>query len=175
MLNSQRTLNGHEGVATRMKDWNENINRLFGLKKFNYFAFAFIAAMIVLAYSNTFLSSFHFDDNPSIVENSSIKRLTWDNFVAMVKGGTRPVINLSLLFNYQLSGLNVIGWHIVNIGFHIANSIFLYLLLVQMLSLPSLQERYGNRAKKWPCLEPYYSVSIPFRQRRSPISSAAPS
>lgn len=126
-----------------MQKMRELINRLFASKRFNLFAFAMIAALILIAYSNTFKSAFHFDDNPSIVENGGIRRLTWDSFVSQFSG-TRPIINLSLLINYQLSGMNVVGWHIFNIGFHIANSIFVYLFLLSTLNLPSLAARYGG-------------------------------
>ena len=71
--------------------------------------------MILIAYSNTFTASFHFDDNPSIVENAAIKRVTADNVMGILNG-VRPVVYLSLMLNYQLSGLNVVGWHIFNIA-----------------------------------------------------------
>jgi hypothetical protein len=125
----------------------ERINRIFDSKWFNLAAFGIIAALIVIAYSNTFTAAFHFDDNPSIVDNPNIKRLAWDNFVNLFSG-TRPVINLSLFLNYQLSGLNVVGWHIVNIGFHIFNSYFVYLLILRTLTLPALADRYGYRATR---------------------------
>ena len=130
-----------------MQPLQEKIDRLFGHKRFNFFAFGLIAALILIAYSNTFTASFHFDDNPTIIENAAIKRVTWDNFISMLHG-TRPVINLSLMLNYQLSGLNVVGWHIFNIGFHIANSYFVYLLILWTLSLPALSMRYKDKAKR---------------------------
>ena len=130
-----------------MQAINEMINKLFLSKRFNLIAFAIIAGMVLIAYSNTFNASFHFDDNPAIVENAAMKRVTAENFMQMLQG-TRPVVNLSLMLNYQLSGLNVVGWHIFNVGCHIANSIFVYLLILWTLSLPSLRERYGDRAKR---------------------------
>jgi protein O-mannosyl-transferase len=131
-----------------MLKMQELVNKLFASKRFNLFAFAIIAALILIAYSNTFTSAFHFDDNPSIVENGGIRHFTWDSFVSQFSG-TRPIVNLSLLFNYQLSGMNVIGWHIFNIGLHIANSIFVYLFILWTLNLPSLSARYGGvRAKR---------------------------
>ncbi len=123
------------------------VSRFFEMKHFNLLAFGVIAAMILIAYSNTFTASFHFDDNPSIVENPYIKRVTWSNFINMLQG-TRPVVNLSLMLNYQLSGLNVVGWHMFNIGFHIANSFFVYLLILWTLTLHALRPRYGDRAKR---------------------------
>ncbi len=129
-----------------MPPLQEKNDRLTG-RKFNWIAFGVIAAIILVAYSNTFTSAFHFDDNQAIVENPSLKRLTWDNFAAQFSG-TRPVVNLSLLFSYTVSGQNVIGWHIFNIACHIMNSFFVYLLLLWTLTLPALNARYGTQAKR---------------------------
>jgi protein O-mannosyl-transferase len=130
-----------------MNTLSDKMNSFFKMKRFNLIAFALIAGLILIAYSNTFTASFHFDDNPSIVENAAIKRVTVDNIISMFQG-TRPVVNLSLMFNYAVSGLNVVGWHIFNIGCHIANSIFVYLLLLWTLDLPALNGKYGDRAKR---------------------------
>ncbi len=123
------------------------ISEIFSSKRFNLIAFCIIAVLVLIAYSNTFKAEFHFDDDPSIVNNIDIKRLTWDTFVHAFTG-TRPMVNLSLLFNYQLSGLNVVGWHIFNISCHIANSIFVYLLILWTLNLPALNDRYGYRSRR---------------------------
>ncbi len=125
----------------------DRLNGAFNSRYFNLAAFGIIAALILIAYSNTFTASFHFDDSPSIVDNPIIKRLTWDNFRSAFSG-TRPVVNLSLLFNYAVSGLNVVGWHVFNVTFHIANSFFVFLIILWTLTLPSLSERYGYRAKR---------------------------
>ncbi len=125
----------------------EKINSLFNSRKFNLVAFGVIAALVLIAYSNTFTAQFHFDDTPSIVDNPYIKRVTWDNFTQLLHG-TRPVVNLSLMLSYSFSGLNVVGWHIFNIGLHIANSCFVYLLLLWTLSLPALGEKYGEKARR---------------------------
>jgi protein O-mannosyl-transferase len=125
----------------------EKVNLLFAKRKFNLIAFFLISGLILIAYSNTFTADFHFDDNPQIVDNPSIRRFTWNNFVGMFSG-TRPVVNISLFFNYQLSGLNVVGWHIFNVSLHILNTYFVYLLLLNTFRLPSLNARYGVRATR---------------------------
>jgi hypothetical protein len=130
-----------------MQALKDKISKILEGKHFNLIAFGIIAVLILIAYSNTFKAEFHFDDNPTIVDNYSIKRLTWESFTGAFSG-TRPVVNLSLLFNYQLSGLNVIGWHIFNIGCHIANSIFVYLLILWTLELPALRDRYAYRSRR---------------------------
>jgi hypothetical protein len=126
----------------------EKINHIFSNKRFNLIAFGIIAALVLIAYSNTFKAEFHFDDNPAIVDNTIIKQpLTWENFMTLFSG-TRPIVNVSLFFNYQLSMLNVVGWHIFNICFHIFNSYFVYLLILQTLNVPSLINRYGYRSQR---------------------------
>jgi protein O-mannosyl-transferase len=130
-----------------MKSISQLFDRFFASRRFNLIAFYLIAGLILLAYSNTFTADFHFDDNPAIVENQALKRATWENFISMFSG-TRPVVNLSLFFNYQLSGLNPVGWHIFNISLHIANTFFVYLLILATLNLPTLSGRYGDRARR---------------------------
>jgi len=130
-----------------MQAFEERIHRFFAYKHFDRIAFACIAGFILLAYSNTFTASFHFDDNPAIVDNPALKRCTWSNFISMFSG-TRPIVNLSLFFNYQISGLNPVGWHIFNITVHILNTYFVYLLVLKTLTLPALYGRYGERAKR---------------------------
>ncbi len=128
-----------------MQALTEKVNKLFASRKFNLIAFGIIAGMILIAYSNTFTSSFHFDDNPSIVENASIKRMTSNNIIGIITG-LRPVVYLSLMFNYQLGGMNVVGYHIFNIAVHIANSMFVYLLMLWTLNLPAVEAKFRGKA-----------------------------
>src|SRR5512135_998105 len=98
----------------------EFVNRMFESKRFNLIAFALITVLVLIAYSNTFNASFHFDDNPAIIENPFIRQVTWDNIVRLLSTN-RPTVDLSIMLNYQLSGVNVVGWHIFNITNHIVN------------------------------------------------------
>ena len=130
-----------------MQALTEKLNTVFASRRFNLIAFVIIAGLVLIAYSNTFTASFHFDDNPSIVENASIKRMTLDNIIGIITG-IRPVVYLSLMFNYQLGGLNVVGYHIFNIAVHIANSMFVYLLMLWTLNLPALEAKYRGKATR---------------------------
>ena len=130
-----------------MEKLQELMTRIYSGKRFNLVAFGVIAAMVLIAYSNTFTASFHFDDNPSIIENAQIRHATGENILKLMTGN-RPVVYLSIMLNYQLSGLNVIGWHIFNIGVHIVNSIFVYLLVLWTLTLPSFGTTFTEKAKR---------------------------
>ncbi|MHB8846028.1 MAG: hypothetical protein ACYC7L_14915 [Nitrospirota bacterium] len=123
------------------------VARIYSSKRFNLIAFGLIAAMILIAYSNTFTASFHFDDNPSIIENAAIRHVTWDN-IRLLLSTNRPVVDLSIMLNYRLSGLNVVGYHIFNITTHILNSYLVYLLVLGTLTLPVLEAQYAEKAKR---------------------------
>lgn len=89
-------------------------NRLFPL-----FAVMLLAAVIIISYSNTFSSSFQFDDTQQIVENRQIRSLA--NLPGILRG-QRGVTVATFAFNYAMGGLNTWGWHVVNTAIHIANS-----------------------------------------------------
>jgi len=94
--------------------------------------FFLIAIVGLLVYSNTFNVPFHFDDILNIVKNYRLKDLNtfWP------PSGTRWLGFLTLALNYHLGGLNVTGYHIVNLAIHILNAILVYLLVVFTFRTP---------------------------------------
>lgn len=130
-----------------MQNVRELIGRIYDHKRFSLVAYGLIAVLVLVAYANTFNASFHFDDNPAIIENPNIRYVTMDNIMTILQG-LRPMVNLSIMLNYQLSALNVAGWHAFNIGVHILCSIFLYRLILNTLQLPVLGNRYEVSAKR---------------------------
>ncbi len=107
---------------------------------------ALIALVGFLAYANTFTVPFQFDDDAYIVNNpiirtfhyffapSEIAALT-ELTPAAVPPALRYAFTTRLLgyftfaVNYHLHGLNVIGYHAVNLAIHILNGIFVFLIL----------------------------------------------
>jgi len=85
-----------------------------------------LSLLATLIYSNTFSSPFHFDDTPNIVENPQIKDLS--NFLGF--SGSRAVGFLSFALNYHFNGLDVFGYHLVNLLIHIANGFLVYSLVL---------------------------------------------
>ncbi len=94
-----------------------------------------IAITALLIYSNTFSSSFHFDDVESIVKDSRIRVLS--NFLDT--SGTRYIGELSFALNYYLGGLNVFGYHLVNIVIHIIDGILIWWLVNLTFKTPVMQ------------------------------------
>jgi hypothetical protein len=72
-------------------------------------------------YANTWQSSFHFDDQTSLLWNFSIQRLQnlraiWDFWP------TRFFTYLSFAFDYHCHQLDVTGYHIVNTFIHVVTA-----------------------------------------------------
>jgi tetratricopeptide (TPR) repeat protein len=98
-----------------------------------------IAALGVLAYSNTFNVPFVFDDKEQIADNPVVKDLRYftspseaDNVLAgnkLYTFRTRYIGYLTFALNYRLHGLDVAGYHIVNLIIHILNALLVYWLL----------------------------------------------
>src|SRR3972149_5295668 len=80
----------------------------------------------LLTYSNTFTSPFHFDDISQIVEYQRIRDLS--KFLDFE--GVRYIGELSFALNYHFGGLNVFGYHLVNIIIHIINGILVWWFVI---------------------------------------------
>jgi Flp pilus assembly protein TadD len=90
-----------------------------------------IIAVGFLAYCNTFQVPFVFDDDFSIVANPAIREFTSfsDMFVQKLGAPHRPVGYFTLALNYRLHGLDVTGYHILNLGVHLINALLVYALV----------------------------------------------
>src|SRR5688500_18886543 len=81
------------------------------------------------AYAGSYAGAVVFDDVPGIVNNPSIQLLwppSW--WFAAPPGSTpsgRPVLNFTLALNYAIGGLDVAGYHVLNLIVHLAAGIAL--------------------------------------------------
>jgi tetratricopeptide (TPR) repeat protein len=112
------------------------------------------AALIVLAgaaiYANALSGPFVLDDQDTIIVNEQIRQL-WPPSVVLFPAlelpvAGRPVVNVSFAVNYALGGLDVRGYHIVNVAIHIACALLLFAIVGRTLNLPSLRDRFGSRS-----------------------------
>jgi tetratricopeptide (TPR) repeat protein len=108
-----------------------------------------IAAIGLLAYSNTLNCPFLFDDQAHITDNPPI-RLTELTLQGLADAAfksplpERPVANITFALNYFFHRYNVVGYHLTNITIHILSAVFLYLLLKNTLALPLLRDRFRH-------------------------------
>jgi len=118
------------------------------------FVFLCLAVVTILIYSNSFHASFHLDDqeiidNPNLhPKNLTISELKKSFYAAPIGKDTlyRPAAYLTFALNYYWGGLEVFGYHMVNLCIHLISALFLYLFIYLTLRLPSLEERYGKDA-----------------------------
>jgi tetratricopeptide (TPR) repeat protein len=108
-------------------------------------------------YLNSLTAPFVFDDLSAIVSNGSIRTL-WPPWTALSPptGGSltvegRPVLNLSLALNYALGGLDVRGYHTVNIAIHVLAALALFGVVRQTFLTPRLAPRLGPAATLLAC------------------------
>lgn len=119
------------------------------------FAVISLAIIIFSIYGNTFDCSWHFDDETNIINNSSLhlKQLSWKDIRQTLFSDRnhptifyRPIACVSFALNYYFGGLDVFGYHLVNIFIHLLASIFLFLFVYNTLNLPLLRDRYSSHA-----------------------------
>ena len=113
-----------------------------------------VVAAGLLAYCNSFTGPFIFDDEPSILENPTIRHL-WPVWQALspphkseITVDGRPIINLSLAVNYALGGYNVWGYHTLNLAVHILAGLALLGVVRRTLLQPRLREQFGAVANE---------------------------
>lgn len=98
---------------------------------------AIILCLGLLAYANSFGVPFTFDDNSSIVDNPVIRNLS-----AFLSGAgyaynpRRFVGYLTIALNHHFGGLEVAGYHAVNLAIHLANALLFYLIARVTLTTP---------------------------------------
>jgi protein O-mannosyl-transferase len=120
-----------------------------------FLAAAALIGLAGIAYSNSFGVPFLFDDIPAIVANPSIRSL-WplgDVLLPDIAGGVttagRPLVNLTLALNYQISGLAVWSYHVTNLLLHTCAALLLFGFVRRTLEMPSLHAQISRRSGFW--------------------------
>lgn len=93
------------------------------------------SALLILAgaaaYHNSFQGAFLMDDFRHIVENDRIRDLSHP--LRVLSGTTRPLVAFTFALNNAAGGLNVWGYHAVNLSIHLAAALTLLALLLRHL------------------------------------------
>ncbi len=102
-----------------------------------------IALVVWITFLNTLPNGFHLDDYYRVVGNPGIQKL-WPLGRHFVDPGTsataphlvqfRPLLPLTLSINYAIGGDNLGGYHLGNLIFHIASSLLVYWLCLELLT-----------------------------------------
>lgn len=101
-----------------------------GSKGLAYIAALLLAIGVALAYLNSFSVGFILDDSSAIVDNLSIRNISSALSPPSNTSVTgRPMLNLTLAFNYAFGELDVYGYHAGNLLIHYLNALLLFTLL----------------------------------------------
>ncbi len=103
------------------------------MKKERSFPVLSLVVICLLAYANSLNNAFlNWDDGAYVFENPHIRGLTVENIKHLLfdyyVGEWFPLQMLSYLFDYQIWGLDVLGYHLTNLIFHAGSVILLYLI-----------------------------------------------
>ena len=130
------------------------------IKVFSIVAIVFLG---VIVYSNTFLYSFHFDDDLYIINNFAIRNI--QNLLDIWKiCPCRFITFLSIALNYHFQQLNVSGYHLFNIAIHLGSACFVWWLVLMTFSTPAIKaERISQHANIISLLAGLIFVSHPIQ------------
>jgi hypothetical protein len=128
--------------------------RKSGLPPAGTIALFLIVAAVVIAYSPVLFNFFVGDD---FVHLTWLKQavqqpeLIWRNFHSSWLDGTttkfyRPLISVFMVTDYLSWGLNGLGFHITNLCFHVASTVFIYLIVGELVE----ERRHLAGTRAWP-------------------------
>ena len=93
-----------------------------------------------LAYATSLSNPFLYDDQTAIVKNTTIRTLSPLSVPLSPPRDTpvagRPLVNLSLAFNYANGGLDVTGYHVTNLALHMLVALALFGVVRRTLGGP---------------------------------------
>jgi len=115
------------------------------------FAYLLIFLACISAYSNSFLASWHLDDETNILENTNV-HLKKMSLSELARASTffqndassqdairfRPIATVSFALNWYAGTDHVFGYHVVNVGVHILCAWVLFSLLQSLFKTPNL-------------------------------------
>ena len=109
---------------------------------------AVIALAVVLIYANSLRAPFVIDDQAAIVQNEQIRDLSRPSAVLLPDSQSpvagRPLVSLSFALNYAAGGLDVRGYHAVNVALHLVCALLAFGFIRRTLELPRVRRRVGS-------------------------------
>jgi tetratricopeptide (TPR) repeat protein len=95
----------------------------------------------LLAYAPSFTKAFVLDDDGWIARNSKLKNDPV-GYLKEFKG--RWLVGATVVANYKLGGLSVVGYHAFNTAVHLAAGLLLWALIRRVLELPRFGGQFEN-------------------------------
>ncbi len=99
-----------------------------------------IAVLGIFIYSNSFDCGFQFDDKSNIVQNQAIRNLS-DTHAIWDFDHSRFFAYYTFALNYHLGGLNVWGFHFMNVMIHLLNAFLVFWITLMLFRAPGLKDK----------------------------------
>lgn len=115
------------------------------LRKYNGLLIVVIFIAGIIAYSNSFDCSFHFDDGNVFHSSVTDRPTTLEDWIRLFPN--RPVGIITFYLNFQLHGLDVGGYHLVNLIIHLINAFLVWWLVWLTLSSPVMRDSEISKHK----------------------------
>ncbi len=140
---------GSSCLETRLASYPSIVKIL--LKPAAHIAIVLTAGL--LTYANTFHVPFTFDDQRCIITNPAIRSFEYYSNPALAQSvssslqcsfATRVVGHFTFALNFWLGGLDVVGYHVLNLAVHLANALLVYLLVRLTFRTPLLASRVAT-------------------------------
>ena len=94
-----------------------------------------VFGVAILVYPNSLQGEFLFDDGPVLKATLKLRNESWRTWIRWMfmarHSFPRPLLFLTYKLNHRLSGENLFGWHLTNVGIHALNSVLAYLILIR--------------------------------------------
>ena len=104
-----------------------------------------LTCMGLLAFWATFYSPFIYDDAHAIVENPYIQHLSdFQKSVGIENIFNRSVLLLTFAVNREIGGLDVFGYHLINVLVHILTGLVWFFLVSELLLLEPFRHRLNR-------------------------------
>jgi tetratricopeptide (TPR) repeat protein len=136
---------------------------------------AILVAATVLAYSNSLSGPLIFDDGLAITDNVGIRDLS--NLAAMVRSerelptAGRPLVNVSFALNYAIGGVDVRGYHIVNIALHVVSGLLVFGIIRRTWSRASRDDVAFAASLLW-LVHPLNTEAVNYLTQRTELMMA---
>lgn len=114
------------------------VDLLLSRRAYPYVSVAAILLAGFVAYSDSFDCSFHFDDETSILYNQAIRN-PWDWKAIWSSTPTRFLTYWTFALNRSIGGLDVFGYHLVNVALHLGTSLLVWWLSLLTFRSPSIK------------------------------------
>jgi tetratricopeptide (TPR) repeat protein len=108
-----------------------------------------LLACVCIIYANSIGGEWHFDDVDIILHDANVHTtgLSWPELKKTFYWHGhlyRPLARLSFGLNHYFGGLDVRGYHIINIVVHCITTVFLFLFIAHTLRLSGVKEQIGG-------------------------------